>query len=111
MRPKTGYLLLSVVGTMVPLSAFVPWVQMHGLDARLMVPQLFANRISAFFALDVIVSAVVVIVWALIERARRPRPYWWVPILATLAVGVSCGLPLMLYLGESDRAATRVAAM
>ena len=104
-------MLLFLVGVIIPYLEFGPWVQEHGLKLGLMVDQLFANRISAFFALDVIVSAVVVIVWALIERARRPRPYWWVPILATLAVGVSCGLPLMLYLGESDRAATRVAAM
>ena len=103
MRPKTGYLLLCISGTIIPLSAFVPWVQTHGLDLRLIISELFANRISAFFGLDVIVSAIAVVVWALVERAKRPTHYWWAPILATLAVGVSCGLPLLLYLRESAR--------
>ena len=77
MRPKTVYLLLSVTGVVVPLTAFVPWVQAHGLDVRLMASELFANRVSAFFGLDVIVSAVVVVLWASVERTRRTVPFWW----------------------------------
>lgn len=105
MRAKTAYLLLCIAGAVIPLSAFAPWVQMHGFDMRLLITELFANRISTFFGLDVIVSALVLVVWAAIEHARRRAPYWWAPIVATLAVGVSCGLPLLLYLRECDGSA------
>jgi hypothetical protein len=76
-----------------------------------MASELFASRIGAFVGLDVIVSACVVVVWAFVERARRPMRLWRAPILATLLVGVSCGLPLMLYLTESDRPEERARVM
>jgi hypothetical protein len=52
---KRTYLALAVAGTLLPYSQFVPFVREHGLDVQLFFAQLFANRISAFFALDVIV--------------------------------------------------------
>ncbi len=110
MQAKTAYLLLCIAGAMIPLSAFAPWVQTHGLDLRLLIADLFGNRVSAFFGLDVLVSALVVVLWAAIERTRHRAPFWWAPILATIAVGVSCGLPLLLYLKERDRSTARVAA-
>jgi hypothetical protein len=93
---RSLYAVLSVLGAVVPLTALVPWVMQHGLDIPLMIRELFANRISAFFALDVIVSAVVVIVFAYIERVRG----WWIAVLGVLLVGVSLGLPLLLFLRE-----------
>jgi hypothetical protein len=97
---KNLYLALCIPGAALPLWQFVPWVRVHGLDARLFVAELFANRISSFFAMDVIVSAAVVIVFALSEKQLRHR---WAPIAATLLVGGSLGLPLLLYLRERRR--------
>lgn len=97
MKLKTLYLLLSLLGAVLPLAAFLPWLLEHGLDFRLLFADLFANRVSAFFGLDVVVSAIVVIVFAWCERRLR---LWWLPVLATLSVGVSLGLPLLLYLRE-----------
>lgn len=72
----------------------------HGLDLRLFVEQLFANRVSAFFAMDVIVSSVVLWFFVWIEGRREGVKRLWAPIAASLAVGVSLGLPLFLYLRE-----------
>ena len=60
---------------------------------------LFANRISGFFGLDVIVSAVVLLAWIGDERRRRGLRHAWLPAAATLLIGVSAGLPLLLFLG------------
>jgi hypothetical protein len=49
MRPGWSYLLLCVLRTLLPYSQFVPWVIDHGLDMRLFVRDLFANRIGGFF--------------------------------------------------------------
>ena len=102
MKPKTIYLVLCVLGFVVPYAAFVPWVAQHGLDLRLFVEQMLANRISTFFSLDVIVSAVVLFRFAAAESARHRIPRRWLVLLATLLVGVSLGLPLFLYLRESQ---------
>lgn len=112
MKPKTAYLVLLIAGTVLPYWQFVQWLAEHGLNARLFVQQLFANRISSFFALDVIVSAVVLLYFIGIESSRVRVQRKWPALLATLLVGGSCGLPLFLYLREKalERGRTAVAA-
>ena len=58
MKAKMLYLWLCILGTVLPYAQLVPFIRDHGLDLRLLVEQLFANRIAAFFGMDVIVSAV-----------------------------------------------------
>ena len=99
---KTLYAALFVVGCVLPLSQLVPWVIAHGVDPGLFVSELFANRISGFFGLDVIVSAVVLLAWLWDERRRRGLRRAWAPALATLLVGVSAGLPLLLFLRREE---------
>ena len=101
MKVKTAYLVLAGAGTVIPYSQFLPWVAQHGLNLRLLVQELFANRISAFFGLDVVISALAVLVFAFAERSRLKR-LWWTPVAAVLGVGVSLGLPLLLYLRENN---------
>jgi hypothetical protein len=105
MRPKRLYLALCVAGTLLPYSQFIPFLRQHGLDFPLFLAQLFANRVSAFFGWDVIVSSVVL--WALvaIEGRRSRMRHLWAPIAANLTVGVSLGLPLFLYMREPSDAA------
>lgn len=100
MKPKTFYLAFCILGFVVPYAAFVPWIAQHGLDTRLFVQQLFANRISAFFGLDVLVSALVLLRCTAFESSRIHIPRRWLVLIATLLVGVSLGLPLFLYLRE-----------
>jgi hypothetical protein len=100
MSTKTLYLALSVLGVVVPYSQFLPFVREHGLDLGLVVEQLFANRVGAFFGLDVVISSVVLWVFVVREGRRTGVRHLWAPIAASLAVGVSLGLPLFLYLRE-----------
>jgi hypothetical protein len=100
MKPKSVYLMLCVAGTVLPYSQFVPFVMEHGLDVRLFIEQLFANRIGGFFGWDVIVSSVVLWVLVVIEGRRAGVKHLWAPIAASLAVGVSLGLPMFLYMRE-----------
>jgi hypothetical protein len=103
MRPKTLYLGLCVVGTVLPYSQFIPFLQEHGLDPRAFLDQLFATHISGFFAWDVIVSSVVLWIMVGVEGRRAGLGRRWVPVVATLAVGVSLALPLFLYMREARR--------
>lgn len=100
MKPKTIYLVLCFAGALLPYYQLVPWLAEHGLDVLLLLRELFANRISAFFALDVIISAVVLLVFIGLESSRLHIRAWWLPALAVFTVGVSLGLPLFLYVRE-----------
>jgi hypothetical protein len=97
---KNIYLFLCVLGIFLPYSQFIPWVVENGLHLGLIFRQLFANRIGGFFGVDVLVSSVVLIRFVHAEGQRLGVRRLWLPILGLLTVGVSCALPLFLYLRE-----------
>jgi len=109
MKARRVYLILCVLGFVIPYSQFVPWLLEHGLNLNLLFRELFANRISAFFAMDVIISAIVVI-WFIQSEGKDLRvKFLWLPTIGTLVVGVSFGFPLFLFLRQLmlDRTTTR----
>ncbi len=88
------------MGALLPYSQFIPWFLEHGLDLSLFLDQLFANRIGGFFGLDAIVSSLVLWVFVFSEGRRIGMRHLWLPVLASLVVGVSLGLPLFLYMRQ-----------
>jgi len=99
---KKLYALLCVLGLVLPYYFFVPFLFSNGFDLQLIVNLLFGNQVSAFFAADVFVSSLVLWVFIYHETRKRRVPHWWLSILASLAVGVSLGLPLFLWLRETE---------
>jgi hypothetical protein len=100
MKLKTVYLALCVLGVVLPYWQLGPWLAANGLDLPLLVEQLFASRVGAFFGMDVVVSAVALMVFSGSESVRQGIPGRWLTLAAVLVVGVSLGLPLFLYLRE-----------
>jgi len=109
MKTRYVYLICCVLGLILPYSQFVPWIFEHGLNLTLFFRELFANRISAFFAMDVILSAIVLILFIQNEGKRLQVRRLWLPTLGTLVVGVSFGFPLFLFLRQMalDRTTAR----
>jgi Terpene cyclase DEP1 len=101
MKLRHVYLLFATIGLLLPYSQFVPWIaEHHALNMELFIRDLFANHISAFFGMDVIVSAIVLISFIQTEGKRLQIRRLWLPTISTLLVGVSFGLPLFLYLRQ-----------
>ena len=104
MRLRHVYSILFVIGTFLPLTMFWPWFGEHGLDFGLFVRELFSTKIGAFFGLDVIISAIVLITFAWFETKRlkikNAGSVLTAVIVATLFAGVSSGFPLFLYLRQ-----------
>jgi Terpene cyclase DEP1 len=97
---KRVYLGLAVLGFLLPYWQFVPWLAQHGLNPSLFVRDLFANRISGFFGVDVFVSALALWIFIIAEGSRLGMRRLWLPLAGTCLVGVSFGLPLFLYLRQ-----------
>jgi len=95
-RDKNTYLGLAVIGLVLPYSQFIPFLMENGFDVALLLTQITSSRIAAFGWLDVAVSAVVLVIMVLDDRENMRN--WWLPLFATFTVGVSCGLPLYMYL-------------
>jgi hypothetical protein len=100
MKPKSIYLVLCVLGAIVPYAVFLPWVAEHGLRVGLLVRDVFANRAAGSFAADVILSSVAFWAFVAIEGRRASLRGLWLPIAANILVGLSLGLPLFLYMRE-----------
>jgi hypothetical protein len=100
MRLKTAYLILCLLGVVLPYWQLAPWLASNGLDVPLLLRQLFSNRVGAFFGVDVFVSAAVLLIFVGSEGSRLGMRGRWLPVLALFAVGVSLGLPLFLYMRE-----------
>ena len=100
MKPKHGYLVLAVFGAALPLWQFIPFLREHGLALDLFFQQLFSTPIGGFFGMDVIVSSVVLWVLVYVEGRRAGVRHLWLPVVASILVGVSLGLPLFLYMRE-----------
>jgi hypothetical protein len=100
MKAKHLYLFFCIVGIVVPYIPFAPFVHLHGVNLKLIFDQLFATPISSFFGLDALVSTLVLWILVAIEGRRVGMRRQWAPVLASLTVGVSLGLPLFLYMRE-----------
>lgn len=103
------YLCAAILGTLLPCSYLAPFLTAHGFALPLLFRQLFQNNVSAFFGVDVIVSAVALWLFVFAEGRRRGMRHLWVYVLCTLLVGVSLGLPLFLFFRERKLSALRLA--
>jgi hypothetical protein len=102
------YLVLAALGWIVPYYFFLSFRLENGLDLPLLVGQLFANDISTFFAVDLIITALAFLVFSFREAQNQGMKQWWVYLVTTLAVGPSFALPLFLY-NRQRRLETRAA--
>lgn len=95
------YAVLLALGAIIPFLRIVPWLVDHGLDVRLFVDELFANPVSSFFALDVIMAVVTLLVLAFLDRELSGRQR--VAVGLTALLGASVGLPAYLTMREWNR--------
>lgn len=97
---KYFYGVLSFLGLVLPYSQFIPWVVSNGFDVPLLLEAITSTRIGAFAWMDVLVTAIVLMGFILAEGTRKRMKYLWLPIVGTLLVGPSLGLPLFLLLRQ-----------
>ena len=100
MTPRQIYAALCIPSAVLPWLPMFPWFGRHGIDVPLFFRHLFANGVASAFAIDIIVSAVVVCAFVLIEGRRLGVRQLWAPIVSTFVIGVCFGLALFLYLRE-----------
>jgi len=97
---KNIYLTLAFIGLLLPYYVLFKFLVANGLDMPLLIGQLFANSISTFFAVDLVISIIVFWIYMMAEAHKLEMKNWWLYILASLTVGLSFALPLFLYFRE-----------
>ncbi|HEY6329391.1 MAG TPA: DUF2834 domain-containing protein [Blastocatellia bacterium] len=102
MRQRDLYLILAVVGFTVSIYFVFSLVAAGGSNARALLHELFGTRISAFFAVDLILSSVVFIRYLRKEVSRycMRRRWFWFCLAGLFTLGLAFALPLFLYARE-----------
>ncbi len=95
---KYVYLMLAVWGVIHPMTYFLRWFAENGFDLGGMVTAWHANAATSGLVWDLTIAAVALTVWVLAEVWRSRDWLRLIAIPATFCIGVSCGLPLYLYL-------------
>lgn len=99
MMSRRAYLSLAVLGAIVPYTVLAVFIGRHGLDLVRLSQQAFGSPGAVFFALDVVMCGVTVLISVL--RDPRAINIKVAVIAATVLVGPSCGLPLWLGLRQA----------
>jgi hypothetical protein len=91
------YLLVAMVGGIVPWWALCGFLQQAEPTPARFLAAMFVNPVAAAVSLDLLISALLFLLWVYVEGLRlgMARLWWYLP--ATFLVGLSFGLPLFLY--------------
>ena len=98
------WLALAIWGTIHPMSYFLQWFNENGYNLMAMVDAWHVNAASSGLVWDLTIAAVTLTVWVLVESIQQRRWLGLLAIPATFCIGVSCGLPLYLFLSSGSRA-------
>ena len=91
---KNLYLILAVVGAVVPYLFFLQFFAEAGLALTGFMGALFANGAAGGFTADLLITSAVFWIY-MFSRPEGPRP--WPFIALNLLIGLSCALPAYLY--------------
>lgn len=92
------FLVLAVWGAIHPMSYFIAWFQANGFDLGALVAAWHANAASSGLVWDLAIAAIALTVWIVAETWVRRNWLALIAIPATFGIGLSCGLPLYLFL-------------
>lgn len=95
---RMTYLVLALIGAVVPMWSLLPWLLDNDLSVRELLAAWQVNGAVTGVFYDLVISAIALTVWILAEVAVRRNwsALWAIP--ATFLIGVSCGLPIYLFL-------------
>ena len=97
-RVRWIFLALAVWGTIHPMSWFITWFNANGYDLGKMVDAWHVNAATSGLVWDLTVAAVALAIWIIVETVQSKRWINLIAIPATFCIGVSCGLPLYIFL-------------
>ncbi len=100
---KKLYLLLAIIGAIVPYFFFFQFIQAEGVNIPAFISALFVNGAAGGFSADLLLTSFVfwLFMFQQVKESNGPKPYIF--IVLNLAIGLSCALPAFLYAREKTQ--------
>ncbi len=95
---RMAYLALALWGAIHPMYYFVSYMQETGTGLGGLIDAWYVNASTTGLTWDLTISAIALTLWILAEIYVRRNYVALIAIPATFCIGVSCGLPLYLFL-------------
>jgi hypothetical protein len=92
------YLALALWGAVHPMVWLAEWVSTNGISLTRLMVAWHANAATSALVWDLTIAAVALTLWICAEVWARKNWLALIAIPATFTIGVSCGLPLYLFL-------------
>lgn len=92
------YLGLAIWGAIHPMAYFIQWFLANGFSLSAMIEAWHVNPATSGLVWDLTIAALALTVFVVAETVVRRNWIALVAIPATFCIGVSCGLPLYLFL-------------
>lgn len=92
------FLALAIWGSIHPMYYFISWFKSNGYDLMAMVDAWHVNAATSGLVWDLTIAAAALTIWIIVETAQTRRWRGLIAIPTIFCIGVSCGLPLYLYL-------------
>ena len=97
---KNLYLVLTILGAIVPYLFFFQFIQTEGIDVAAFSAAMFVNGAAGGISADLLLSSFIfwVFMFQQLRKKGSPKPYAFIAL--NLLVGLSCALPAYLYVRE-----------
>jgi hypothetical protein len=95
---RLTYLGLAIWGAIHPMYYFITYMRTEGTGLSGLIDAWYVNASTHGLVWDLTIAAIALTVWIIAETWVRKNWLALVAIPATYCIGVSCGLPLYLFL-------------
>ena len=101
---RFAFLGLAIWGAVHPMYWFITHMRTEGGGLSGLIDAWYVNASTTGLTWDLTIAAIALTLWVVIESWAQRNWRGFLAIPATWCIGVSCGLPLLLYLRWSDTA-------
>ena len=95
---RLAYLGLAIWGAVHPMGWFLSYMRETGSGLSGLIDAWYVNDSTTGLTWDLTIAAIALTVWIIAETRVRRNWIALTAIPATFCIGVSCGLPLFLFL-------------
>ncbi|MEO1401845.1 MAG: DUF2834 domain-containing protein [Cyanobacteria bacterium J06635_1] len=102
---KNMYLALAIFGSIVPWYFLIQFLKQGNVAVGSFFAEAFANPVASALAADLLISCGVFFCFSFIELKRLGLSRRWLALYIglTFGIGLSCSLPIFLYLRETQQ--------
>lgn len=94
------YIFFIFLGLLLPYIQMYDYTIEYGFNYSPLFTDIFKQSSTAFFAYDLLVTALVCIFFMISEAKKIKMKNVWIPVISSIFIGLAFALPLFLYLRE-----------